>query len=432
MSEITSKHYLGQKHDWPGKICFIVLSSGLGGTEALAIRQSRWLRRHDIRTAIITRVGVMEAEYQRSFDQVIHLDDDEVDPGSLLMDEWHRLLGRIVGTLRPHGGWQFLVFGQDGLFLSSELSLRIPGSASSIYLVDDLRYGPARLECVESMSMDGLFISMNAACLDAHRRNFGYRLDGAVIIPLPVAVASEARGIRQSARVRVVTVARLVPMKGYVEGLIAAIATAVRSERLDVELLIVGDGPLLPRLRWAAFKAGILSRVKFVGSVPYAELPAYYRDADVFIGMGTTALEAAAQGVPVIIAEAYTKAFRSPGFFSTLHGFELGEPDATSASSDGASLLIASVKDAALREAEGEAGRQKILRQFSEDLVMERFVNHLRTNVRQVINVPSPGQDLLCGETKRYLKRLFRGSPKAASLRRRLRATWEACRAIFS
>ena len=77
MSEITSKHYLGQKHDWPGKICFIVLSSGLGGTEALAIRQSRWLRRHDIRTAIITRVGVMEAEYQRSFDQVIHLDDDE-------------------------------------------------------------------------------------------------------------------------------------------------------------------------------------------------------------------------------------------------------------------------------------------------------------------------------------------------------------------
>jgi len=102
MSTPIPKEYIGPKPAWSNRICFIVLSSGLGGTETLAIRQSRWLRRNNIRTAIITRAGVMEAEYQDAFDQVLHLDDDEVDPGSLLMDECYRLLDRLDYGHRLH------------------------------------------------------------------------------------------------------------------------------------------------------------------------------------------------------------------------------------------------------------------------------------------------------------------------------------------
>jgi glycosyltransferase involved in cell wall biosynthesis len=188
----------------------------------------------------------------------------------------------------------------------------------------------------------------------------------------------------------------------------------------------------MSRLKWMAFRSGISDRVTFTGAVSYGELPKVYRNADIFVGMGTTVLEAAAQGVPVIIAEAYTRQFRTPGLFSRQAGHELGEPSVVAASPMGDSLLISMLKDSSLRAAEGEAGRLRVFEQFSEDHIMTRFVGHLRNNARPAINIPSPGQDLLCGESKRYLKRLFRGSGKVASLRRRCRAAWEACKAIVS
>ena len=426
-----SKEYLGHKHEWPGKVCFIVLSSGLGGTETLAIRQSRWFRRNHVRTAIITREGVMDEAYRDAFDYVLRLDDNEIDPGSLLMDEWYRLLDRLADGLRPAGGWHFITFGQDGIFMSCELSSRLAGSTTSIYLVDDVRYGPVRLEYIEAMSRHGLFLAMNEACVSAHRRNFGYSLENAIVIPLPMKVVSEPRPSRPLNRVRVLTVARLVPMKGYVEGLIRAVALAVREDGLDVELQVVGDGALMTRLRWVAFQTGVSGRVNFVGSVSYDKLPAYYRDADIFVGMGTTALEAASYAVPVVIAEAYTHEFRSPGVFSEQNGFDLGEPQADGPCAAGEPLLRRFLKDAELRAVEGEAGRRKIQAGFSEDMVMSKMFFHLRANARQVINIPSPGQDSLCGETKRYLKRFFRGSGKFAFFRRHLRHLREACRGIF-
>lgn len=432
MSTLSPKEYVGVTHDWPGQVCFIVSSSGLGGTETLAIRQSCWMRRNNIRTAIITRAGVMDAEYRAAFDQVYLLDNHEVDSGSLLMDEWYRLLDRIADGLRLSGSWHFLTFAQEGTFISCELSSRITGSTASIYLVDDIRYGPARLDYVESMSRHGLFISMNEACLEAHRRNYGYVLDNAVVIPLPMSTVREERPVRKSGRVRVVTVARLVPMKGYVEGLIAAIAKAVRDGEIDIELQVIGDGPLMPRLKLSALKAGIYGRVSFVGSVPYADLPAYYRGADVFVGMGTTALEAASYRLPVIIAEAYTNQFLTPGLFSTQQGFGLGEPSKASSSNCGAQLLMSLVKDGSLRCAEGEAGWLKLREEFSEDVVMVRLLAHLRSNSRQIINIPSPGADRICGETKRYFKRLFSGSSEVAAFRRHLRAGWEALRALIT
>jgi glycosyltransferase involved in cell wall biosynthesis len=432
MSNISHKEYVGPRPVWPGRICFIALSSGLGGTETLAIRQSRWLRRNGVRTAIITRAGVMEAEYRDAFDQVLHLDGNEVDPGSLLMDEWYRLINRLADELRSLGGWHFMVFGQDGIFISSELSARLAGSSTSIYLVDDVRYGPIRLDYVEAMSRHGLFFSMNEACLAAHRRNYGYKLDNAVVVPLPMTVAAGARASRASSRVKVLTVARLVPMKGYVEGLILVIARAVREDGLDIELQVVGAGPLMARLKWVALREGIASRVIFVGSVPYADLPPHYRDADIFVGMGTTVLEAASHGVPALIAEAYTMEFRSPGLFSEQGGFELGEPNHGAPSPAGDGLLRSMLKDGGLRAAEGEAGRRKMLSQFSEDVVMTRLLGELRANARQVINIPSPGQDRLCGETKRYLKRLLRGSGMATALRLRVRSIWDATRALIS
>ena len=70
--------------------------------------------------------------------------------------------------------------------------------------------------------------------------------------------------------------------------------------------LVVGTGDDRPRLEQLAAEAGVADRVVFAGEVPGAELPDYFRLADVFAmpstgeGFGIVFLEAAASGLPVI------------------------------------------------------------------------------------------------------------------------------------
>ncbi|HEX6289072.1 MAG TPA: glycosyltransferase [Herpetosiphonaceae bacterium] len=78
--------------------------------------------------------------------------------------------------------------------------------------------------------------------------------------------------------------------------------------QLDATLLIVGAGPEEQRLRDLAQAFGIARRVHFAGHVPDADLPTYYRAADVFVlashlraeAFGIVQLEAMAAGCPVV------------------------------------------------------------------------------------------------------------------------------------
>jgi phosphatidylinositol alpha-1,6-mannosyltransferase len=78
------------------------------------------------------------------------------------------------------------------------------------------------------------------------------------------------------------------------------------AEGNDVVYVIVGDGDDLPRLQAEVNKAGVAERVIFAGRVSEADLPDYYRAADVFVmpstgeGFGIAFLEAASAGLAVI------------------------------------------------------------------------------------------------------------------------------------
>ena len=73
-------------------------------------------------------------------------------------------------------------------------------------------------------------------------------------------------------------------------------------------MLIVGDGPLEPSLRAQAAALGVEDRVKFLGRVSHADLPAYYQACDVFVlpsiarteTFGVVQVEAMAAGLPVV------------------------------------------------------------------------------------------------------------------------------------
>lgn len=97
-------------------------------------------------------------------------------------------------------------------------------------------------------------------------------------------------------------VGHLIELKG-VHITLAALATTA-----DAILLIAGEGPEKARLRDLANRLGILSRVRFLGNVPHAQLCDYYNAADVMVlassheGMPNVVLESLACGTPVVAA----------------------------------------------------------------------------------------------------------------------------------
>jgi phosphatidylinositol alpha-mannosyltransferase len=107
----------------------------------------------------------------------------------------------------------------------------------------------------------------------------------------------------EARRRHVLCVGRLEPRKGL-DHLVDAMAL-VQAVHRDVRLAIVGDGPDRERIRARADTANV--DVLFTGRVSDAELPAYYRHADVVCcaatggeSFGIVLLEAMAAGRPVV------------------------------------------------------------------------------------------------------------------------------------
>lgn len=105
-------------------------------------------------------------------------------------------------------------------------------------------------------------------------------------------------------------VARLVEKKGTAV-LINAIKH-VKDKNAEVKLVIIGEGPLLPKLKAQVMSLGLDSHVTFTGALPHIDVMAWMRKASMLIlpsitaktgdaeGLGMVLLEAAVTGTPVI------------------------------------------------------------------------------------------------------------------------------------
>jgi glycosyltransferase involved in cell wall biosynthesis len=100
-------------------------------------------------------------------------------------------------------------------------------------------------------------------------------------------------------------VGRFVAFKG-VDVLLKAVRLLIK-KGLNVRVVLVGNGPLRTYLMDIARKF-LQDKATFIGAIPHAKLPVYYRASDVFVypsktnsdGMPLAILEALACGVPVV------------------------------------------------------------------------------------------------------------------------------------
>lgn len=110
------------------------------------------------------------------------------------------------------------------------------------------------------------------------------------------------RKIQEGEPIRILTVGRLVEMKGH-EYTIRSIAK-VAEDHKNIEYIIVGGGPLRKKLESLVSELGITDYVKFLGSLEHEDVLDYYRRAHIFVLSSITTDNGAQEGVPNVLIEA--------------------------------------------------------------------------------------------------------------------------------
>jgi glycosyltransferase involved in cell wall biosynthesis len=141
----------------------------------------------------------------------------------------------------------------------------------------------------------------------------------------------------------------------------------------DIVLNMVGAGPRLDQYRALAQQLNVDRHVRFLGFVEHGQMPAHYRQADLFVlpsrreSFGLVLAEAMACGLPVVA----TTAGAIPEVVDDGVTGILVPPDDPRALSNGINALLS---DPAEMEAMGAAGRARVEKLFTWDKVVERVI----------------------------------------------------------
>jgi glycosyltransferase involved in cell wall biosynthesis len=201
----------------------------------------------------------------------------------------------------------------------------------------------------------------------------GYSDNQVAVVPNPTAVSEEEVPKSQSSGEYVAFSGRVSPEKG-VDILIAAAA-----QMPDIRFKVAGDGPALLDL-----KSKAPGNVEFLGRLGFDELLAFYRKARILVApslwyepFGMVVVDSMASGIPVIASRIGGLPFLvEDGVTGTL--FEPGNPDE----------LVHQIRrlweNTALSSAMGQAGRQRVRQQYSQNAYYQNLISVYQKAVEQV------------------------------------------------
>lgn len=201
---------------------------------------------------------------------------------------------------------------------------------------------PARVSCVRSAVDASPYLAPVDAA--AFRAEFGLPADARVI------------GV----------VAQLIARKGH-RYVIEAMAS-LRARHPDVRVIFFGQGPLREALEAEVAQCGLTGVIRFAGF--RTDLPRWLGGLDILAhpadmeGLGVSLLQASAAAVPIVTSRA---GGLPEAVADGVSGLLIAPGDVPALTAALARLL----DDAALRRRLGEAGRARILEQFSVDAMVE-------------------------------------------------------------
>lgn len=172
------------------------------------------------------------------------------------------------------------------------------GSDINAALADEAYYR-ALVEQVFPRSARCIFVSES---LRGHAIDLGCPPEKAVVcyLGVPASPPVERRG--RTGRRLLVCVARFAPVKGH-QYLIEAFSLVAREDS-DVDLALVGDGPLRGRVRWLVERLGLQGRVRLMGALQPAEVAQVLAAADIYVQHSVTTEDGQQEALGIAIGEA--------------------------------------------------------------------------------------------------------------------------------
>ncbi|MBY6016083.1 glycosyltransferase [Qipengyuania gaetbuli] len=145
-------------------------------------------------------------------------------------------------------------------------------------------------------------VFMNEFCRASHERFLGCDLSMCPIVPVPIDPRESSWQPKAGGgTVRIVTVGRIVPFKAY-NFVLPKIVADLRSQGFLVECDIYGYGSHEYELVRLIASHGVENFVKFRGPIDLDTFDSTVLPYDLFVGMGTAALQAAQLGLPTLLA----------------------------------------------------------------------------------------------------------------------------------
>jgi len=143
---------------------------------------------------------------------------------------------------------------------------------------------------------------MNSSCKKNVEKNLGTKFVNSNYFPLPVNIKPlKNLNERRPYRFKIVSIGRIVDFKTYNFHMIDIVRKLIE-EKIEIVYEIYGHGPQEKLLKKKITELELNSNVIFKGKLNYENIPEVLEDAYLFIGMGTSVIEAAMCGVPSIVA----------------------------------------------------------------------------------------------------------------------------------
>ena len=173
------------------------------------------------------------------------------------------------------------------------------------------------------LGSESLFF-MNHECYLSTRKHWPFLSADCKIIPLPITARTRTHFPRPNSEViNIISVGRYVPFKAY--NLAASeVIKECNSLGVRVKWSFYGDGPLKEQMQSMADNSSFSDSIHIFDLLEYSSMLDAIASYDIFVGMGTAALEASSIGVPSIIAIIGDK-YKSYGFLKDLPFGNVGE-----------------------------------------------------------------------------------------------------------
>lgn len=284
---------------------FVYKKVTLGGTETLILRVARELKKIEPCAVICSSIS---QEAKSLF--------GESDVNIIRLQNWNeKNLTNIIKS-------QKAMFFNPADFILVNCYLQSDGIDSNCFLYV-VHYGCVTiqsnsLKCLnrwinkdakrifEVLEDSGRIIFMDDMCANYYR-NF-YAIDRNKILKIVHLPLTEPKivhkVVRNNMNINILAVARAdFPFKGYLLGLIKTLQKSFFSVKVNLTIISYGDGfPQLKALSEEKVDNESVS-INVVGKIDYDKLIFFYQNADLYIGMGTTIIEAASNmcvSIPVL------------------------------------------------------------------------------------------------------------------------------------